>query len=105
MLDRKFILHLGPTNSGKTHSALKEFTSAGNGIYCSPLRMLAGEIYRKTNSMVKEASINSMQVYIVVLFYCRVLSVTFSLERNDSMGVVQRITPPIMWPAQLRWPI
>ena len=47
---RKFVYHAGPTNSGKTHSALERFLAAHTGIYCAPLRMLAHEIYRRSNA-------------------------------------------------------
>ena len=35
------IAHLGPTNSGKTHDALRFLVETGRGIYAAPLRMLA----------------------------------------------------------------
>ena len=47
---RRFVFHAGPTNSGKTHNALERFLSAHTGIYCAPLRMLAHEIYRRSNA-------------------------------------------------------
>ena len=53
IMKRHFIFHAGPTNSGKTHHALQAFLNASNGIYCGPLRMLAGEIYRKANAEVR----------------------------------------------------
>ncbi|EAS06874.2 helicase carboxy-terminal domain protein (macronuclear) [Tetrahymena thermophila SB210] len=46
-MKRKIIYHYGPTNSGKTHSALETLMSAKSGIYCGPLRLLAREIYQK----------------------------------------------------------
>ena len=48
---RRFVFHAGPTNSGKTHNALERFLNAHTGIYCAPLRMLAHEIYRRSNAM------------------------------------------------------
>ena len=42
---RHFILHIGPTNSGKTHDAMEALKSAANGIYLGPLRLLAFEQY------------------------------------------------------------
>ena len=47
---RRFVYHAGPTNSGKTHSALEKFLTAHTAIYCAPLRMLAHEIYRRSNT-------------------------------------------------------
>jgi len=40
-------LHLGPTNSGKTSSALDTLAKRGSGVYAGPLRMLAWEAYSK----------------------------------------------------------
>ncbi|KAH7704583.1 ATP-dependent RNA helicase SUPV3L1 [Aphelenchoides avenae] len=48
-INRKIIFHAGPTNSGKTHAALQRFMEAETGIYCGPLRLLAAEIFDKTN--------------------------------------------------------
>lgn len=49
-LDRKFILHLGETNTGKTYNAIEKLKSASNGIYLSPLRILALENFEKLNN-------------------------------------------------------
>ncbi|OAF66361.1 hypothetical protein A3Q56_05920 [Intoshia linei] len=49
-IKRKIIYHAGPTNSGKTHNALKKLYDSESGVYCAPLRLLANEIYRKMNS-------------------------------------------------------
>ena len=48
-LKRNFILHVGPTNSGKTYEAIERLKTANNGIYLGPLRLLALEIYDKLN--------------------------------------------------------
>lgn len=49
-IKRRFILHLGPTNSGKTYSALQAYKKAVKGIYLAPLRLLAYEIFEQMNS-------------------------------------------------------
>ncbi|EOQ99542.1 hypothetical protein E3P92_03610 [Wallemia ichthyophaga] len=46
---RKLILHVGPTNSGKTHSAILALSQAKTGIYAGPLRLLAHEIFLRLN--------------------------------------------------------
>jgi len=46
-IKRKVILHIGPTNSGKTHAALEALRTAKSGIYCGPLRLLAWEIQQR----------------------------------------------------------
>lgn len=46
---RKFYLHLGETNTGKTYNAMEALKKANKGIYLSPLRILALENYEKLN--------------------------------------------------------
>ncbi|KAJ1512364.1 hypothetical protein HMI56_004161 [Coelomomyces lativittatus] len=48
-IQRKIIMYVGPTNSGKTFAALKHFHDAESGAYCGPLRMLAKEVYEDLN--------------------------------------------------------
>ena len=40
---RKLILHIGPTNSGKTYQAMQKLKEADTGYYLAPLRLLALE--------------------------------------------------------------
>lgn len=47
--DRHFVLHIGPTNSGKTYAALQAMRKAKDGIYLAPLRLLAYEQYDSMN--------------------------------------------------------
>lgn len=49
-MQRHFILHIGPTNSGKTFEAIQRLKEAGAGIYLAPLRLLAFEQYERLNS-------------------------------------------------------
>ncbi|KAJ3818407.1 ATP-dependent RNA helicase suv3 [Lentinula raphanica] len=46
---RKIIMHVGPTNSGKTHHALRALAAAPTGVYAGPLRLLAHEIWERLN--------------------------------------------------------
>ena len=46
-MKRHFILHVGPTNCGKTYQALQRLRTAYKGIYLGPLRLLALEVYEK----------------------------------------------------------
>ena len=48
-IKRQFILHVGPTNSGKTYEAIEAMKNADSGIYLGPLRLLAYEQYEKLN--------------------------------------------------------
>ncbi|EGC35393.1 hypothetical protein DICPUDRAFT_33488 [Dictyostelium purpureum] len=64
-IKRKFILHTGPTNSGKTHHALERLKSADSGVYCGPLRLLAQEVYEKLADSGVECSMLTGQIRIV----------------------------------------
>src|SRR5437868_15470375 len=44
------IAHLGPTNSGKTHDALRFLAESGRRVYAAPLRMLAQEAHRRLST-------------------------------------------------------
>ncbi|ODV79803.1 P-loop containing nucleoside triphosphate hydrolase protein [Suhomyces tanzawaensis NRRL Y-17324] len=48
-MKRKIIMHVGPTNSGKTYSSLQTLKNAKSGYYAGPLRLLAREIYERFN--------------------------------------------------------
>lgn len=48
-MKRKFVLHIGPTNSGKTYQAVKSLCEGGSGIYLAPLRLLAFEQFEIMN--------------------------------------------------------
>ncbi|MGF9891802.1 helicase-related protein [Priestia megaterium] len=48
-ISRKFIIHTGPTNSGKTFDSLIRLKESQNGMYLAPLRLLALEIFEKLN--------------------------------------------------------
>ena len=48
-MHRHFVLHLGPTNSGKTYEGVSRLHSARCGIYLGPLRLLAAEQFETLN--------------------------------------------------------
>lgn len=72
---------MGPTNSGKTYTALQRLKVANTGIYCSPLRLLASEIYEKLNSSGVKCSLITGQETIIVKdakhISCTIQSVNF----------------------------
>lgn len=49
-MKRKIIMHVGPTNSGKTYRSLQKLAQAQLGYYAGPLRLLAREIFEKFNN-------------------------------------------------------
>jgi len=48
-MKRRFILHIGPTNSGKSYDAVNALKQAETGIYLAPLRLLAFEKFEELN--------------------------------------------------------
>ncbi len=48
-LHRMFVLHVGPTNSGKTYDAIEDLKTHTPGAYLGPLRLLALEMFDKLN--------------------------------------------------------
>ncbi|MEJ9230770.1 RNA helicase [Peribacillus butanolivorans] len=46
----RYVLHIGDTNTGKTHQALKKMKAAESGLYLAPLRLLALEVFDKLNA-------------------------------------------------------
>jgi ATP-dependent RNA helicase SUPV3L1/SUV3 len=49
-MTRKFILIIGPTNSGKSHTAVQALANANTGVYLAPLRLLALENYERLSN-------------------------------------------------------
>ncbi len=49
-LNRKLVLVIGPTNSGKTHRAITALKGARDGVYLAPLRLLALEVMERLNA-------------------------------------------------------
>ena len=49
-LERRFVLHVGPTNSGKTYDAIQVLKTAERGVYLGPLRLLALEMFETLNA-------------------------------------------------------
>ena len=56
-MKRKLILHIGPTNSGKTYQAMKRLEYADTGYYLAPLRLLALEGYEGLKEHGVDASL------------------------------------------------
>jgi ATP-dependent RNA helicase SUPV3L1/SUV3 len=56
-MQRKLTLHIGPTNSGKTYSAMQHLKEADTGYYLAPLRLLALEGYENLKAEGIDASL------------------------------------------------
>ncbi len=44
MMQRRFVIHVGGTNTGKTYESLNRLAQAESGVYLAPLRLLALEV-------------------------------------------------------------
>ena len=62
---RKLILHIGPTNSGKTYQAMKKLQNADTGYYLAPLRLLALEGYEELKALGIESSLITGEEQII----------------------------------------
>ena len=76
--NRYFILHVGPTNSGKTYNALQALKRANNGVYLGPLRLLAHDIFDTLNRDGYPCSLLTGQEYEDVPF-SKLISSTIEL--------------------------
>ena len=47
LMNRRWKLHVGPTNSGKTYESLEELRNVHRGLYLAPLRLLALEVQER----------------------------------------------------------
>ena len=56
---RTIHLHVGPTNSGKTHSAMQKLLASERGVYCAPLRLLAMEMWDRLNAAGKRCGLRT----------------------------------------------
>ena len=64
-LRRKLTLHIGPTNSGKTYTAMQKLKEADTGYYLAPLRLLALEGYETLQSAGLETSLITGEEQII----------------------------------------
>jgi len=62
---RKLILHIGPTNSGKTYEAMQKLKQADTGYYLAPLRLLALEGYEELKEDGMDVSLITGEEQIV----------------------------------------
>lgn len=65
-MTRRFHLHVGPTNSGKTYEAIQQLKNAQHGVYLSPLRLLALEVYDTLNDAGTPTSMKTGEEHITV---------------------------------------
>ncbi|MCR5105008.1 MAG: hypothetical protein K6B68_11230 [Eubacterium sp.] len=66
MMQRHFVLHIGPTNSGKTYAAVEKLMNSKNGIYLGPLRLLAYEQFCRMNEKAGICNLMTGEEQIVI---------------------------------------
>lgn len=80
-IQRKVIFHAGPTNSGKTYHAIQRYLSAKSGVYCGPLKLLAHEIFEKSNNAVcVSILLSTLQLWVFLPFTGCSLTVLITLH-------------------------
>ena len=84
---RHFVLHLGPTNSGKTYNALLACKEAETGVYLAPLRLLAYEICEKFNIEGVPCDMKTGEESIEVPFAAHLSSTVEMLNTNEHYDV------------------
>ncbi len=65
-MKRHFVIHAGPTNSGKTHDAILKLAKARSGVYLAPLRLLAYEQYERLTGLGAKCSMITGEERILV---------------------------------------
>ena len=68
VMTRHFVLHIGPTNSGKTHDAIAALKASRSGVYLGPLRLLALEMMERMNADGCPCSLLTGEEFIDVPF-------------------------------------
>lgn len=86
-LPRRFIIHSGPTNSGKTYDALTRYREAESGIYLGPLRLLAFEVFESTNEAGVLCSMLTGEEHIDVPFSNHTASTIEMLDTTEHYTV------------------
>lgn len=85
--ERRFIIHVGPTNSGKTHDAIKALEKADTGVYLAPLRLLALEIGERLRDGGIRTSIVTGEEMDIDETACHISSTVEMLNINEHYDV------------------
>lgn len=92
-MSRKFYLHLGETNTGKTYNAIQRLKQANKGIYLSPLRILALENYERLNNEGVKCSLITGEEEIIVEeakhIACTIEKL--NIEQEFEIGIIDEI--------------
>ncbi len=85
---RHFIIHHGPTNSGKTYGSVLRLKEAQNGVYAGPLRLLAYEIFDRLNKAGVFCRLRTGEEYIDMPEYTVTSSTVEMVNLNEEYDIV-----------------
>lgn len=93
LVKRKFYLHLGDTNTGKTYNAMQRLKGSAKGVYLSPLRILALENYERLNNEGVKCSLITGEEEIMVEGAQHICSTIEKLNLHEKydVGVIDEI--------------
>lgn len=92
-IKRKFYLHLGETNTGKTYRAMECLKESKKGVYLAPLRILALENYEKLKGENVKCSLLTGEEEIKTPENTHVCSTIekLNLEEEYDVGIIDEI--------------
>lgn len=86
-IKRKFYLHLGETNTGKTYNAMQALKKSSKGVYLSPLRILALENFESLNNEGVKCNLITGEEQILIEEAVHLSCTIEKLDLNDSYDV------------------
>ena len=86
-MKRHFILHVGDTNTGKTHASIERLMDAESGVYLAPLRLLALEIQDKLRSENISCSLLTGEEEDIVSYASHVSSTIEKLQLETEYNI------------------
>lgn len=84
----RYVLHIGETNTGKTHHALERMKAANSGLYLAPLRLLALEVYDKLNAEGTPCSLKTGEEEKIVPGANHISSTVEMFHEKDAYDIV-----------------
>ena len=85
---RRFVIHSGETNTGKTYNALEALKTSGKGVYLGPLRLLALEVFHKLNEEEVPCNLSTGEEEIIVEGAVHTASTVEKLKTSERYDIV-----------------
>ncbi|MCM8710899.1 RNA helicase [Clostridium sp. SYSU_GA19001] len=92
-LKRKFYLHLGETNTGKTYNAIQRLKACSKGVYLSPLRILALENFERLNREGVKCSLitGEEEIRVEGAFHVACTIEKLNVHEDYEVGIIDEI--------------